>query len=979
MGKLEIDAGTWAELNHLLDAALDQPAPQRDQWIEMLAPRYASLKPVLRDLLSRAAQTQDSGFLNTLPKFDLDGRGVPEADASGDRPGDAVGPYRLVRELGSGGMGAVWLAERIDGLINRPVALKLPHGAWKRSGLAERMAHEREILATLAHPNIARLYDAGITAGGQPFLALEYVEGRQIDEYCRHEQVNLNARLRLFAQVANAVAYAHAKLIVHRDLKPANILVTADGQVRLLDFGIAKLLQEGPAKDAARTDVADRALTPDYASPEQILGEPLTIASDVYSLGVILFELLCGKRPYKLARGSRGALENAIVEAEPAHPSDVAEGPWRKSLQGDLDTIVLKALKKTPQERYPTVHAFVDDIARYLTSRPVLAQPDRLWYRVHKFMARNTLAVSAAGATFTAILIGAGVAAWQAKVALAQKARAEEVKEFIASVFREADPTQGKGKILSAAELLRQAERRLQARADADPGMQVELLAIIGESLFGLQENADAARVIDQALRLQASAGIVDTGLNARLHLVLSQANEYLGKHDDARRELERAFAILTASGDTASPLFVQVKLHQAALGIVFSDYAVAEQAAREAITTASATLGPSSAEVATGLQLLSHVYTLTQRRELAVEPARRSFLLALEIHAHDATHPKVMESTQYYAQALHCSGDFNAASALFRDFSAKSARVFGDDSRSFGESLSGAVPVDIDIGDLKTAIANARRAIEIYFKEGQPGSATHAGRVRKLGSALLAARSSSEAAERLEEAVRLSVTAKSELDALHARGSFGLALAYLGRFDEADQQLRQTIDQTGPTSARARHLAMRNLGTLLRLQGRYVDALQWLEKSNEASALQPSHRGDHAHGLLEAGLARLELGELDTARHLLTRAQAIFNDVHQQRATPARADLLVAMARVHLLGGENTMALQCAQKADDVWRDFDPESRWAGEAALWLGRAHLAVGRNAEAREALSRAERLLAGSPLPCDVTLLQFARER
>ena len=476
----------------------------------------------------------------------------------------------------------------------------------------------------------------------------------------------------------------------------------------------------------------------------------------------------------------------------------MAEAAWRKSLRGDLDTIVLKALKKTPHERYPTVHAFVDDIARYLTSRPVLAQPDRVWYRVQKFMARNTIAVSAAGATFTAILVGAGVAAWQARVALAEKARAEEVKEFIASVFREADPTQGKGKVLSAAELLRQAERRLHARADVNPAMHVELLAIIGESLFGLQENADSARVIDQALRLQASTGVRDTGLHARLHLILSQAYEYLGKHDDARRELERSFSVLTASGETASPLYVQAKLHQAALGIVFSDYAVAEQAAREAINTASATLSPRSAEVATGLQLLSHVYTLTQRRELAIEPARQSFELALEIHAHDATHPKVMESTKYYAQALHCSGDFNASSALFRDFSAKSASVFGDDSRSFGESLSGAVPVDIDIGDLKTAIANARRAIEIYFKEGKPGSATHAGRVRKLGSALLAARSSREAAERLEEAVRLSVAAKSELDALHARGSFGLALAYLGRFDEADQQLRQTIDRTG-------------------------------------------------------------------------------------------------------------------------------------------------------------------------------------
>lgn len=944
MPKLEIDPRTWAELNHLLDLGLDQPASERERWIDALA-QYAALKPRLRDLLSRAGRTQDGGFLNTLPKFDRDARSSADASVDDDRPGNTVGHYRLVRELGSGGMGAVWLAERLDGLINRQVALKLPHGAWKRAGLAERMARERDILAALAHPNIARLYDAGITTEGRPFLAIEYVEGRQIDEYCRFRRADLHARLRLFAQVANAVAYAHAKLIVHRDLKPANILVTADGQVRLLDFGIAKLLQDGPAGDARLTELSGRMLTPDYASPEQILGEPLTIASDVYSLGVILYELLCQKRPYTLARGSRRALENAIVGARPARPSEAAGGPWRASLRGDLDTIVLKALKKSPEERYATVHAFVDDIARYLTSRPVLAQPDRLWYRVHKFVARNRLAVGAAGATVTAVLAGAGVAAWQAKVALAQKARAEEVKEFIAAVFREADPTQGKGKVLSAAELLRQAERRLHERSDTDPGMQVELLAIIGESLFGLQENADSARVVEQALGLQASTGVRDSGLNARLHLVLSQSYEYLGNHEDARRELEHSFQVLAASGDTTSPLFIQAKLHQAALGIVFCAYAVAEQAADEAIRLASSTFGPRSADVATGLQLLSHLYTLTQRRELAVEPARRSFEISLEIHANDATHPRVMESTLYYAQALHCSGDFHAASAAFRDFSAKSAHVFGDDSRSFGESLSAVVPADIDIGDLTTAIANARRAIEIYFKEGKPGSATHAGRVRKLGNALLAARATGEAAERLEEAVRLATAAKSELEALHARGSFGLSLAYLGRFDEADEQLRKTLERAGPATARAQHLAMRHLGTLLRLRGCHADALEWLEKSNQASALQPSHRGDHAHGLLEAGLATLELGELDTAQQLFARAKTIFEDVQQQRPTPARADLCVGMARVCFERRNYLGALHDAEHADRIWRDFDPENRWAGEAALWLGRAQLALG----------------------------------
>src|SRR5688572_1556615 len=327
MQKLRIDADTWAALNQLLDEALDQPADTREAWIEKLAPQFAGLKPRLRALLSRAEQFETDDALNTLPKLELEPGDLAQAPGREEQPGQEIGPYRLVRELGSGGMGVVWMAERTDGLINRPVALKLPHGAWKRAGLAERMAREREILATLTHPNIAHLYDAGVTADGQPFLAIEYVEGLRIDTYCRDRKLDLTSRLRLFAQAANAVAYAHGKLVVHRDLKPANILVSTEGQVRLLDFGIAKLLEEGQAKETRFTEVSGRALTPDYASPEQILGEPLTVASDVYSLGVVMYELLAEQRPYKLQRDSRGALEDAILQAEPAPPSEVAAVP----------------------------------------------------------------------------------------------------------------------------------------------------------------------------------------------------------------------------------------------------------------------------------------------------------------------------------------------------------------------------------------------------------------------------------------------------------------------------------------------------------------------------------------------------------------------------------------------------------------------------------------------------------------------------
>ena len=246
--------------------------------------------------------------------------------------------------------------------------------------------------------------------------------------------------------MADAVAYAHAKLVVHRDLKPANILVAADGRSGCWTSASPSCSIGSRREETALTELSGRPLTPDYASPEQIRGEPLTIASDVYSLGVVLYELLSGARPYKLKRDSRGALEDAIVEADPPLPSAVAEPGSRRSLRGDLDTIVLKALKKRPEERYATVHALVDDLERYLDGRPVLARSDGLWYRVRKFTARNAIAVGAAGAVLAAVVVGASVAAWQARVALAEKRRAEQVKELIASVFREADPTQVRGR-----------------------------------------------------------------------------------------------------------------------------------------------------------------------------------------------------------------------------------------------------------------------------------------------------------------------------------------------------------------------------------------------------------------------------------------------------------------------------------------------------------------------------------------------------
>ena len=499
MRKYQIDAGSWEVLNRLLDQALELPPPEIEAWLNTLAPEMDTLKPQLRRMLSHYTLVETGEFLNTLPKFDLGPE--PAAAPRTEQPGDEIGPYRLERELGSGGMGVVWLAQRTDGLIKRPVALKLPHGAWKHAGLAERMAREREILASLTHPNIAHLYDAGVTAEGQPYLAIEYIEGIRLDVYCREREIGTRPRLELFVQAAQAVAYAHGKLVVHRDLKPANILVTAEGQVRLLDFGIAKLLEGGQARETRVTELSGRALTPDYASPEQIIGEPLTVASDEYSLGVILYELLCDQRPYKLQRDSRGALEEAILLADPPLPSGVAPRERRRELRGDLDTIVLKALKKKPDERYATVHALAEDIGRFLGGHPVLARPDSWTYRAMRLWRRRKLAVSASAAV-AVVLMGATLySARQAHLARAEQRRAEQVEQFIASVLTD---TESAGS-LTAVGLLSQARARISDEFADQPDMQVRLLLIVSRSLIGFSEYDAADEALDAALAITRS------------------------------------------------------------------------------------------------------------------------------------------------------------------------------------------------------------------------------------------------------------------------------------------------------------------------------------------------------------------------------------------------------------------------------------------------------------------------------------------
>ena len=396
---------SWRRVGELFHQAVALPAGERTIWAVQACNGDDELLRELKSLLESDRQARE-GFLQDQVKAGL--VSFYEHDARRRRP-ERAGPYRLVREIGKGGMGTVYLAQRDDRQYQIDVAVKIVSPGMDIGFVLQRFRRERQILASLDHPHIARLLDGGTIGNDLPYIVMEYVNGARITDYCRQRELSVPQRLQLFVDVCSAVEYAHGRFVVHRDLKPGNILVTNDGVVKLLDFGICKLLYASPQDQDTITE-AGRAMTPDYASPEQIRGEPVTVVSDVYSLAAVLYELLTGRNPHRFANRSLLEIERAICEQPVVRPSRaVEERSLARRLSGDLDTILLRALDKDPKRRYQSVQHFRDDLQRHLADLPVTAAPDTLRYRAGKFLRRHSGGAAAAALSgvliITAILI----------------------------------------------------------------------------------------------------------------------------------------------------------------------------------------------------------------------------------------------------------------------------------------------------------------------------------------------------------------------------------------------------------------------------------------------------------------------------------------------------------------------------------------------------------------------------------------------
>jgi serine/threonine-protein kinase len=827
-------------LEHLFRAAQLHPPEERAAFLDAACADDPALRAEIESLLAADVEAENDAFL-AAPPTELDA--ALEA-AAAPRPADAmegtdVGPYRVLRALGQGGMGDVYLAVREEP-FRRYVALKVIRHGTNSHDVSARFAIERQILASLDHSGIARLIDGGVTPAGLPYFAMEYVEGQSITAYCDERRLTIPERLCLFADVCHAVHYAHQNLVLHRDLKPTNILVTARDEVKLLDFGIAKLLNPQLSHlPVPITRAETRMLTPEYASPEQIRGEPLTTTSDVYSLGVLLYELLTGYRPHRLDGRSTHEIIRIVSDEPPVHPStavtraepdpatrrtapdevatarNLTAERLQRRLRGDLDAIALKALRKEPNQRYSSAELLAQDVERHLAQQPVSARRGSRRYRLASFLRRHRVEAAAAAAVFVALVGGLGVALWQAgeaqrerDMARIEAQTAEEVTAFVLGLFERADPTAAPGDTVTVREVLDAGADRVESTLAGQPAVQSELLHVI------------------------------------------AHAFENLGRYDRAVGLMERAHALRTVASEPDDEEALHQLFDLAQLRVAQGDYHRAETDFRAYVEAARARYGARDVRVLKGTYRIWG--TLHQQGRAASADSLFAALVAME-------------------QALPDDDDDDRAYTVGEIGYVFLAKRRYDESERY----------------LRRALAMEQRL--------HAGPHPHVADVHKsLASALNQQERSLEALPHATEAVRLHALLFPEGHDQAASGLYQLALTYRG-LEEYEDTERTLLDAVAMlrrlhgTRHRSLTLYLDTLAGLYERQGRYTDAEPVL---HEVVAITAERSGAEAPATLGA---RAYLGNNLRLQRRFTEAEAELLDCHEHLLAQVGADHRIA------------------------------------------------------------------------------------
>ncbi|MEM9529836.1 MAG: tetratricopeptide repeat protein [Pseudomonadota bacterium] len=831
----------WDSLWNTFHELLELPGPDRQAALDQLR----SDDPDLHQELVRLLAAHDAESPSPLDRS-LE----PLSGLAAGLAGQSVGPWRLEHEVGRGGMGAVYLAHRADGTFARQVAIKFV-ARHRDEDSRRRFQTERELLGRLKHPLIAGVIDAGETDEGIPYLVMEWVDGLPLDEYCERHRVSIPERLRLFVGICQAAHLAHQNLVVHRDLKPSNVLVTNEGEPRLLDFGIAQPL------DAQLGDRTRQQMTPDYASPEQMRGEPVSTAADVYALGVMLYESLSGRKPFELASASLADMVNAICESDPPAPSSVARNP--EPLRGDLDAIVRTAMARDPARRYPSAQALADDLERHLKRQPVIARPPGRWYRLSRFVARHRVGVTLSSLALVTLLGFSLVLLRQSRelsVALAsaeaQTAQSRAAFRFLTDLLLEADPERNLGAPLTVVDVLDQGAVRLMQEFRNQPLLRAELAETVGQVYLHLGQHDQSREFFELALADAPGSPASLSGIAAALALD--------GDPGAAEQLQRQAISTLDAAGEVAQA--AEARLALAATLQAQSRLEEAEQVLSEALAVPRIDpLAAARARIRLGALRWGQ-----GRLDLAAAEYQRA-LVSFRDNLGDE-HPETARAHFALGAAHHRLGEYQIARNHYARALALRRAVYGQQHPLVARSLESLGALEYDAGDAAAARPLLEEALTMRGALSPDAPAASSGALNNLALVLHDLGRFDEAESRYREALAMNQATFADPHEVVAGNFNNLGLLALDRgqpenalplFEQAVEIYREVFDQGHPTGGYSAHFLGR---TYLALRD-YDKARSWL---NQAVELRRNLRGGRHPQLADTLVWRSHLNALDDA-----------------------------------------------------------------------------------------------------------------
>ncbi len=982
-----ISPAQWQELEKILDAALEMPAGKRTLFLKDAASKNPSLQTLLLGLWE-AGKSATAVLQADIPEEVVSAvEQIQEEEAFGPAPlkGMRIGDFKVAGEIGRGGMSIVYKAERVDGFFDQTVAMKILKRGMDTDQIVRRFLAERQILAGLQHPHIAQLLDGGATPDGRPYLVMEYVEGEMITKYCRQKNSTLQERLALFKQVGNAVEFAHRNLIVHRDLKANNILVTPSGNVKLLDFGIAKVLSQEEGEQNM-TRIGGRVMTPEYAAPEQIFGEAITTATDVYALGVLLYELLYEQLPLSFETRTLQGITAAMRAHEPVAPSPTLDSEssarlaasmqsspaaLKQALSGDLDLILLKAMHKDPERRYRSVPELLDEIDRYQQGLPIIARPDSFTYRAKKFYRRNRIGVLT-GSFAMVLLLGSFVATiWQARVAAAERdiaqreaTRSVRVSEFLVDVFESIDPDVSLGDTLTAYEILERGAGRVEVELQEEPALQANMMALIGRMYHRLGAYEDAERWLQRAYTQQQRLETPED-----LDMLDVQYNLASLMHDQGNYEqAESTLALLlTSAGNKPLPAYeTRYFAGQDLMGAVMTSngqYEEAQTFYKELLATQGLRDKADQMDVASMYINMAQVSGYLS----AFDDAERYFEQALAIYREnpDRRSTDVARVMKEMSISLRSRGQAEAAAQAMKEALGIWEDLVGKRHPQYIDALAIYGIILADLGQHEASDATLQEALAI--QEEHIG-AKHPAMIQLLGNlgynfALL--EDNIRALDYFERtnALREELLGPDHPTLAIGLSSMGVAHRGLGNFEEAERLHRASMEgaRTGygedhfAVGLQAAHLALD-----LHLQQRNDEALEYLAIGE--TLIPPKLGMDHifmATLHTNKGLVLMEKGRFNEAEESFARAIEIY------LATGMEEDHITVMypklglGRLYLKQERFDEALPLLKTALNVRREEMPvPSDWRiAEAETALARYHIAQGNAEEAKPLLESA----------------------